>query len=147
MFSSPEYLRHIDALIGADLKGLRDWYFGWLLLSSGIVALGVVLEGPEVLYESKSLFCKRLYPRQETPKWIRWLALMGWIIVAVGVGGEGIAEAFVSQADGLMQTFNDILLGSAERDSAQAILEEGLANERAKNIERRNILLQKELDK
>jgi hypothetical protein len=42
------------------------------------------------------------------PRW-KVLAFVGWIMIAVGVAGEGIFEAMVSRADGQVQTFNDIL--------------------------------------
>ena len=91
--------------------------------------------------------------KRGTPRWIKWLALVGWLLVVGGIVGEGIAESYVSKADGLIQTFNDILLSSSERDSAlaqqrasKAILDAGKANERASKNEREAAQLRKEAE-
>jgi hypothetical protein len=119
MYSLREALQYIDELTKTDLQHLRDWYFLWLLISSGVVALGVILEGPEVVHEISAMFRRTSLAETKKPRWITWLGLAGWFFVVLGVAGEGIAEALVSKADGLVQTFNDILLTDAQRDIAR----------------------------
>lgn len=149
----PEIVRQIDELTKADLQGLRDWYFLWLLVSSGVVAVGVALEGPEVVHDTLGLIRRSSKPECRTPPWIKWLALVGWIFIVFGVAGEGMAEGLVSWADGLTQTFNDILLTDAQHESAlawsrasKAISDAGSANERASENERKAARLEKEAE-
>jgi hypothetical protein len=96
MYASPDVL--------ADLTATRDLYFSYLLWSSGAVAIGVALEGPEVIHEARKVLC---HVKAETPAWITLVALIGWTLVVLGVLGEGISEALVSRADGNIQAFND----------------------------------------
>jgi hypothetical protein len=125
MISSPEMLRHLDGLIREDLLNLRDLYFEWLLIFCGFVVLGVILEGPEVVHETFAMIRHTPALEKKTAPWITWLALIGWLFVVLGVAGELATDALVSKADGLVQTFNDILLADAERESAQAELRAG----------------------
>lgn len=109
----------------AALIKARDFCFSCLLLSSGLVALGVVLEGPEVIHEARKIL-RRV--RTEAPSWITLVALIGWVLVVVGVAGEGISEALIFRADGNIQTFNDQRLADTQRDAEDAIaqvLEQG----------------------
>jgi hypothetical protein len=55
---SPELIQALDEAIRTDLQNCRESYFGWLVASSIVVALGVVLEGPEVIHETIGLFRK-----------------------------------------------------------------------------------------
>jgi hypothetical protein len=132
---SPDLIQTLDELIRADLQNTRDSYFWWLIASSAVVALGVILEGPEVIHETIGLFHRGSESERLTPAWINVLALFGWILIAVGVAGEGIAEAFVSKADGVLQTFNDILLTDARKEAAFAIERAASAYERAAKAE------------
>lgn len=120
MHPSPEVIRYLDELTRTDLQNLRDSYFFWLLISSGVVALGVVLEGPEIVHETVGVIRRVSRSERKTPSWITWVALVGWLFVVLGVAGEGIAEALVSKADGLIQTFNDIVLTDAQHEIARA---------------------------
>ena len=91
------------------------------MISSGVVALGVVFEGPEIVRETVGVIRRSSEPKRKTPSWITLLALVGWLLVVLGVAGEGIAEALVSKADGLIQTFNDIVLTDAQHEIARVI--------------------------
>ena len=131
MYVPADGVRHLDDLIRTDLQNLRDSYFFWLLMSSLAVALGVILEGPELAYETAAVIRPSRNGKRKKPLWITWVALVGWLFVVIGVAGEGVAEALVSKADGLIQTFNDIVLAAAERESAVAELRAGQAEQRA----------------
>src|SRR5579884_820007 len=101
----------------AHLITVRDMYFSWLLWSSGAVAVGVALEGPELIHEArKTLF----HIRVPSPRWITLVALIGWILVAIGVLGEGISEALVSRADGKIQASNDERLANTTKEAGDA---------------------------
>src|ERR1035437_1437069 len=106
-----------DAAIRSDLEGLRNWYFGWLLFTTGLVVLGLAMEAPEVWHDTVSFFKKQ---HKTAPDWVKPVAALGWVLIIVGVAGEGVAEAFVSKADGLLQTFNNILLAEANKAAGNA---------------------------
>ena len=58
----------------------------------------------------------------ETPDWIRLIAFFGLILVVSGVFGEFVTEGIVSDADGKIQTFNNILLAEATKEAGTAKL-------------------------
>jgi hypothetical protein len=66
-------------------------------------------------------------------------------LVVFGVAGELVAEGLVSRADGTLQTFNDILLSEAQKESAFAIERASNAYERAATAERETEKLRKQV--
>jgi hypothetical protein len=112
----PEFIEALDNMVKADLLNWRDAWFHCLLWSTGAVAIGLFFEGPELWHEIRHILMDRrdrrmffaLTSHEVPPRW-KVLAFVGWIMIAVGVAGEGIFEAMVSRADGQVQTFNDIL--------------------------------------
>ena len=138
---TPEFLRRLDELVRTDLRVLRDSYFEWLLILTGVVVIGILLEGPEVFWELHET-CRRYrlskhpvlptpLPERHPPPWIIVLAFLGWFFVSAGIAGELAFEGFVSGADGLIQTFSNTLL-------VEAI-------DRASNAETGNLRLRKGL--
>ena len=106
----------LDDMVKADLLSWRDMWFHCLLWSTAAVALGLVFEGPELWLEIKHIgSTSHTIP----PKW-KILAFVGWLLIVLGVAGEGIFEAMVSRADGQVQTFNDTLLTAAQREAGAA---------------------------
>jgi hypothetical protein len=57
------------------------------------------------------------------------------MLIIFGVIGEGLCEALVSKADGLIATFNETLLSNTEREAQFANTESSTANERAAELE------------
>jgi hypothetical protein len=123
----PELVDALDNLVKADLLQWRDMWFHCLLWSTGIVALGLALEGPELWHEIKHILLDRRDGRmffvrtshEVPPRWKVW-AFVGWVLIVVGVIGEGIFEGIVSSADGKVQTFNNILLEATQREAGSA---------------------------
>jgi hypothetical protein len=109
----------MDDAIRDDLQNFSDFFFWLAMVSSAVVVIGVVIEGPELLNElwpkTFSLFAKR---------WVKKIGLIGWLLVVIGVGGEVVFGLLENKAQGLLQTFDEILLADAQRQS-------GAANERA----------------
>jgi hypothetical protein len=130
MSVTPDFVRGLDELVRTDLQELRDSYFYWLLVSTGVVILGVLLEGPELVWEVREVFRERRFPKNtelltpisehHTPAWIISISLAGWLLVSLGVAGEGIFEGYVSAADGLLQTFNNALLSDTSDRASTA---------------------------
>jgi hypothetical protein len=126
----PDFIRGLDELVRTDLQKLRDSYFYWLLISTGVVILGVLLEGPELVWEVREVSRQRILPQntelpspipeRRTPAWIISISLAGWLLVSLGVAGEGIFEGYVSAADGLLQTFNNTLLSDTSDRASNA---------------------------
>ncbi|SRR6266849_7113967 len=116
MHVSPEILSHLDELIRADLQEMRDSYFLWLLITTGAVLLGILMEGPEVVLDLSDGFRRRRNSNLGTknahhPLWVLILSSIGWFLIFSGVIGEGISEGLVSWADGSLQNVQRYLVG------------------------------------
>jgi hypothetical protein len=72
--------------------------------------------------------------------------LLGWVLVAAGVAGEGVAEGFVSKADNIVRTFNDILLTEARAKTGIAFERASAAYLRAEVARMRTAGLEKEAE-
>ncbi|HEX3894394.1 MAG TPA: hypothetical protein VHW46_17590 [Terracidiphilus sp.] len=119
----------MDDAIRSDLQSSSDFFFWLALLSSAIVVVGVALEGPELLHE--------LWPNKFSifaTRWVKTVGLVGWLLV-LGVGGEVSFGLLENKAQGLSQTFNEILLADAQRQSSDANERAGGAYERAAETE------------
>jgi len=147
---SPESaIESLDSLVRADFINLRDLFFSWLLRSTAIVGIGVLLEVFELLHEIRPVQITRIdfstgllvssSWRKSVGRLIKAVALLGWFMVLIGVVGEGVFESLVSRADGDIQTFDSILLASTQRRAAEA-------NERASANEQEAKQLQKEAE-
>jgi hypothetical protein len=107
-------------------------WFACLLVSTGIVAVGLLMEFPEIWYDTSAFFRRRSLGRQyftgpivfrrehSVPAGAKPIAAVGWLLIVAGVVGEGIIEARVADADGTLQTFNNILLVDAQTQAAFA---------------------------
>jgi hypothetical protein len=101
----------------------RDIWFGWLIRSTQIVVIGLVLEGPELVHELLAIIRHRFraaLPEVHTPDWVKLVAFIGWILIVAGVAGEWVTSVLVSQADANLQTFNNVLLAETNRAAGNA---------------------------
>jgi hypothetical protein len=136
----PELAGPIDDLMKSDLQLWRDNCFDWLLVSTLVVIIGVALEGPELVHGTISII-RRKFGRVDSaeqhhlPDWIALLGLFGWFLVVLGVAGEYVTDAMVSKADGNIQTFNDIMLTGARKDTALAFERAAHAEATARGFE------------
>ncbi len=148
MYVDLELLRRLDDATRTTFQGARDLYFRWLLISTGLVFSGILLEGPEIIQETRewlrSIFPPRLVLNPSTGlpivehshfAWIPAVSLMGWILVFIGVIGEGAFEGLMSKADEQLQTLNDTLLANASERAGEANREASRANGRASKNE------------
>jgi hypothetical protein len=130
----------------------RDGYFNLLLLSTVVVAIGVVMEGPQV-FEDIQEEIERFWhgrPRLEIDKrthlpvtrhrfnWKKMIESLGWLLVAVGVCGEFALDSLVSQSDRQLQTFDNTVTGfeiaAANERAATAMLQAGDVADKAKEL-------------
>jgi len=98
----------LDELVRSDFLSLRDSYFDWLLISTGVVVMGVVLEELGE-WDAIARRCGKKITK------------IGWLLIIAGVIGEGVFEGLVAKADGLAQTFNTSLLTAAQKEAGFAI--------------------------
>src|SRR5713101_2508212 len=111
-----ELATKIDDMMKADLLYWRTLCFGWLLLATKIVVVGLIFEGPEVVYEIGSIIRRKLREgrlgiallKADVPEWVKILAFLGWMLIVLGVAGEWVTDALVSDADSNLQTFTSI---------------------------------------
>jgi hypothetical protein len=128
----------LNALVRQDFEAYRDSWFLYLLAWTAVVIFGIIFEGPEVFHDVVGMLHKKKSStghEATIPSWIKVLATIGWLFIVLGLVGEGISEAFVSKADGLIQTFNDNELAATETQVGNVNLVVALANERAGQFE------------
>jgi hypothetical protein len=154
MVIPPEFLRTLDESIRPLLTDARDIYFRWLEYSTFAVGFGVVLEGLEVIHDTKEEVHKfRIgFPRRTDVVATRHrlnrvllISLLGWLLVSVGVLGEFWFEIKVSQYDKTLRLIDDNLLAQTGLEAADAIERAAEASERAGNAELRAATLLKEI--
>jgi hypothetical protein len=124
MTVSPEIIASLDEGVRQYLLDGRDEYFNLLLLSTVIVAVGIVMEGPEVVHDTKEEILRYLFRSKSALKvdgptglpiyehrlnWMKLTASLGWLLIVIGVSGEFVLDSLVSQSDSQVQTFNNII--------------------------------------
>jgi hypothetical protein len=135
--SFAEIAKNIDDLVRSDFESFRNIWFTRLLISTAIVAVGLLFELPEIWHESVGAVRElRHTPIHEIAPWMKLLVSVGWLLIVVGVGGEFVADSFVSKADGIIQTFDETLIADAERQTGLASERAARALERAAQTER-----------
>src|ERR1035437_2503467 len=131
-------LSSLNDSIRASLHSNIDLWFVLLLWFTGLVVVGVILEGSKHLSSEKytiDLKTGTAHFPWRRKQLIRRLAIWGWALVSLGVAGELVAEVFVSRYEGYLRSFNDILSASAEREVALARSEAKSASATAKGFE------------
>jgi hypothetical protein len=137
----PEIIDALDKSIRDDIQRTSHWLFLGVLVSAFAVAVGVLLEGPEILHELwPKIFVQFTWSSDQRlrafERRIRKIAFIGWFLIGVGVVGEGVFEGLQNWAEGELQTFNDILLADAQRTAASATREAGTAAQSAERAQR-----------
>jgi hypothetical protein len=115
----------LDNSFRDQLQQVGHSYFIWAMFSCFVVGAGIVLEGPEVLYELWPtlfhLFTRASDRRRESfERKIKKFAFVGWLIICLGVFGEGIFELLQERSEGQLQTLNDTLLKDARLTATAA---------------------------
>jgi hypothetical protein len=117
----------LNQCAATDFAGPRDHWFSWLAKFTTMVAVGLVLELPELVYELKSIarewipyFRYRIItlPRREHAAKI--IAFVGWFLIVVGVAGERVAEVKVKDFDVRIQECSDARVSEATLESSEA---------------------------
>lgn len=115
-----------------SLKSLRDWNFDALLVCTFIVGVGLLLELPEIVHDMAEIYGRESrelrywlatsidrweYPRRD---WVKKWSAVGWILIVLGVMGEGWFEAQVSKYDTALSNITDTVVAEAQKESKNA---------------------------
>src|ERR1022692_2994158 len=100
----------IDLATKANLQHLRDVYFDCLLACTGVVGIGLLLEVLEIKHDVVEAIGRKTrehrywlalpIDRKEYPEAsprAKVLSAVGWVLIVLGVTGEGVFEGFVSK--------------------------------------------------
>ncbi|HUL32479.1 MAG TPA: hypothetical protein VL128_01240 [Candidatus Eisenbacteria bacterium] len=122
-------IKGLDESVRQDLEALRNKYFAYLVAATVAVALGVILEEAEEWLR----YVNRLLPLKEITEYrlARKLVKLGWMLIVIGVMGEGVFEVLVSRADALAHAFDEILLMEARKQAGDAATSAKIAREEA----------------
>jgi hypothetical protein len=116
-FVSPGLISELDNRIRLDFQLLDHRFFSMVAISAIVVAIGCAMEGPDLFHE--------LWPDGFpcfSGQWVKRVGLIGWFLVVLGVGAEGVFEIFDHHASGLLQTFDEVLLAEAQNNAGSAQL-------------------------
>jgi hypothetical protein len=96
------------------------------------VGVGLLLELPEIVHDMCEIYGRKsrelkywLTPaidRREYPKreWVKKWAALGWVLIVLGVMGEGWFETQVSKYDSALSNMTDAVVAKAQEESAHA---------------------------
>ena len=123
------FIKALDNAVKGDLLNWRDEWFVCLLISTGVVAIGLLFELPELALEIRHIRQDRrdrnmffvTSHHEAPPKW-KILAFVGWFLIVLGVAGEGVFEMLVSRVDGQVQTLNNVLFESTQKEATAAAM-------------------------
>jgi hypothetical protein len=110
-------------LVRDALQNKADRWFHWLLISSGVVFLGVAFETWEATITLKRWWRLGRGKEVNEPNEKSWaipFSYLGLLLVIVGVFGEGVFEGLVSNADTALRAHDDQILAQAQREAGDA---------------------------
>jgi hypothetical protein len=136
-------LSNTDACMKA-FHSAADLWFGRLSLSTKVVAVGLILEAPELGYEIWAIVRRKIdqsklhitYPECHAPDWVKVVAFVGWILSVGGVVGEWVSEGRVNEADTSIQELDDILVREATNKAGSAANSAQIAEDASKVAKR-----------
>jgi hypothetical protein len=132
------YVDALDSRIRDDLQRSSHCFFVLVIVCALTVAVGCLLEGPELIHELWPKWFS-FYGWSSTARFertIKEVAFWGWLMIGVGVSGEGIFEAFQNSYEGHLQTLNDILLEESRVTASSANLEAAYARQDTAQLEK-----------
>jgi hypothetical protein len=126
----------IAGSIRDDIESVQSCWLWLLLACTLVVAVGVVIEEAveHLSDEHKQWIVK--------PGWHHSLARIGWILVIVGVLGEGMFEAAIFFADRTLQEFNNTLLAITTEQAGNAAKSAKIAHDEADSAKQSAALAQ-----
>lgn len=123
----PEPIARLADCANHDFVGTRDGWLSALSWSTRIVAVGLVLELPELAYELLDIARKRLHRFQFKivllEHWLeisKAVAFIGWFLIVIGVAGEGYIGDRVNVLNASIQVCSDAKVRAATLDAGDA---------------------------
>lgn len=127
MVLPPELIAKLAICAKSDFTPAREAWFGWLARSTDVVAVGLVLELPELVIELAEIAhrrCAFLKNRIKLGDGItdvaKLIAFFGWFLIVGGVVGERVAEVHINDLNKSIQSCNTAQLMGATLDSGDA---------------------------
>jgi hypothetical protein len=109
-----------------DFIGTRDLWFSRLSLSSKAVIAGLILEGPELAYEMRTLarkikrFRYSIVIPENRVEIAKTFAFVGWVFIVVGLWGELKAGAKIEDLSAHIQGCNEARLAEVTENAGTA---------------------------
>lgn len=131
-----------DELVRSDLEAFRTIFFICLVAATIAVFAGVALEEGEAWMHA----IDHVLPLDPITvyRWAKTLVKVGWILIVIGVAGEGVFEVYLTRADGILSTFDNILLTEARKEASDAVLGAATANIQVAEARQRTAELERE---
>jgi hypothetical protein len=123
-----------------ELTQVRDSFFFLLLVCTVLVAIGVALEEADNWLPSGRPRLNTLNGSFNPSLWVEWkrrLTRLGWILILLGVIGEGLFEGATSWADSKLQDWNNTLLLNAEALTGNAAQSAKTAHDEADAVRKK----------
>lgn len=121
----------------------RDSWFVWLSRSTKCVVFGLILELPELAYETIDFarnridrFRYKIVLPENRLEIAKLIAFMGWFLIVIGVAGEWYAGAKIDDLSARIQGCNDARLAEVAEQSGDANARASAAYERASENEK-----------
>jgi hypothetical protein len=122
----------VHASLRDELTQIRDCFFFLLLACTVLVALGVALEEADNWLPSGRTRLNMLNGTFSPSPWVEWkrrLSRLGWILILLGVVGEGLFEGATSWTDSKLQDWSNTLLLNTEALTGNAAKSAKIAHE------------------
>jgi len=124
----------LDQLVRDVEESLRGQLVFWLLVATILVAVGVLMEGPEIVHEVRNAIaqCRRERSKERAaPPWMTLVGAIGWLLIVVGVAGEFLMDAGVNSIDEEIQSVNAKMLVDTQNAAGDAKYAAGSATRSA----------------
>lgn len=130
----------INECANTDFAGTRDWWFSFTSWATAFVALGLVLEAPELVHGLLPILRKILAwlkkspiesSKDKTPDWVKVVAFAGWLLIVGGVVGEHFGGIRVNNLDADIQECSDAKVRAATMEAGDAAISAKIAHDDA----------------
>jgi hypothetical protein len=139
----PDIVAKLNECATSNFIGARDSSFVWLSLSTKCVVAGLILELPDLVYETMDfarhrigLFRYKVVLLESRLEIAKLIAFVGWFLIVVGVAGEWYAGAKIDDLSARIQGCNEARLTEVTEQSSDANAHASAAYERASENEK-----------
>jgi len=122
----PDLVAQLDACAKSNFIGARDTWLVWQSRSSWAVIAGLVLEGPELVYEMLALVRKiqrlrySIILRENRVELAKVAAFVGWFFIVGGLFGELKSGSRIADSNASIQVCSDAKVRAATLEAGSA---------------------------